>query len=141
MRQAARWSSTSPTDLDGVARTTMTSYFPPNGSSSNGLNSSTAPSPLSPPSQRSTALTNRLTTVLSASYADSDIRDSLETLSLRGIHNTAETRRQLRLDVQKEVVDCNAEIVKDFGKVAEVRLLLLVWRFELRSLLNGNYSN
>ncbi|KAJ5942204.1 hypothetical protein N7516_002372 [Penicillium verrucosum] len=97
----------------------MTSYFPTSGSASNGANTPTPSSPLSPPTQRPTALTNRLTTVLSASYADSDIRDSLETLSLRGIHNTAETRRQLRLDVQKEVVDCNAEIVKDFGKVAE----------------------
>ncbi|CAG8153663.1 unnamed protein product [Penicillium nalgiovense] len=97
----------------------MTSYFPPGGSASNGASTPTASSPLSPPTQRPTALTNRLTTVLSASYADSDIRDSLETLSVRGIHNTEETRRQLRLDVQKEVVDCNAEIVKDFGKVAE----------------------
>ncbi|CAI7568373.1 unnamed protein product [Penicillium glandicola] len=97
----------------------MTSYFTPSGSASNGANTPTASSPLSPATQRPTALTNRLTTVLSASYADSDIRDSLDTLSLRGIHNTAETRRQLRLDVQKEVVDCNAEIVKDFGKVAE----------------------
>lgn len=94
----------------------MTSYF---AGSSNGP--SQGSSPLSPPSQRSSALSNRLTSVLSASYADSDIRDALETLSLRGIHNTAETRRQLRLDVQKEVVDCNAEIVRDFGKVAEVR--------------------
>jgi hypothetical protein len=67
-------------------------------------------------------LSNRLTSVLSASYADSDIRDALETLSVRGIHNTAETRRQLRLDVQKEVVDSNAEIVRDFGNVAEVRI-------------------
>ncbi|OQE96450.1 hypothetical protein PENNAL_c0001G04457 [Penicillium nalgiovense] len=97
----------------------MTSYFPPGGSASNGASTPTASSPLSPPTQRPTALTNRLTTVLSASYADSDIRDSLETLSVRGIHNTEETRRQLRLDVQKEVVDCNAEIVKDFRKVAE----------------------
>ncbi|KAJ5779570.1 hypothetical protein N7457_007290 [Penicillium paradoxum] len=97
----------------------MASYFPPSGSASNGARSPIVSSPLSPPPHRSTALTNRLTTVLSASYADSDIRDSLETLSLRGIHNSAETRRQLRLDVQKEVVDCNAEIVKDFGKVAE----------------------
>ena len=71
--------------------------------------------------QRSNALAQRVTSVLSASYADSDIRDALETLSLRGIRNTAETRRQLRLDVQKEVVDCNAEIVRDFGKVAEVQ--------------------
>lgn len=95
----------------------MTSYFP--SGASNGP--SPASSPLSPPSQRSSALSNRLTSVLSASYADSDIRDALETLSIRGIHNTAETRRQLRLDVQKEVVECNAEIVRDFGKVAEVR--------------------
>lgn len=99
----------------------MTSYFPAGPSNGNGP--SPASSPLSPPtSQRSTALSNRLTSVLSASYADSDIRDSLETLSLRGIHNTAGTRRQIRLDVQKEVVDSNAEIVRDFGKVAEVRL-------------------
>jgi hypothetical protein len=99
--------------------TIMTSYFP--AGASNGP--SPASSPLSPPpSQRSTALSTRLTSVLSASYADSDIRDALETLSVRGIHNTAETRRQLRLDVQKEVVDSNAEIVRDFGNVAEVRM-------------------
>lgn len=91
----------------------MTSYFP--SGASNG-SSPVSSSPLSPPpSQRSTALSNRLTSVLSASYADSDIRDALETLSVRGIQNTAETRRQLRLDVQKEVVDSNAEIVRDFG--------------------------
>ncbi|KAJ5125376.1 hypothetical protein N7526_007553 [Penicillium atrosanguineum] len=93
----------------------MTSYFSPGAG--NGL--SPAQSPLSPPTQRSSALSNRLTSVLSASYADSDIRDALETLSAQGIHNSAETRRQLRLDVQKEVVDCNGEIVRDFGKVAE----------------------
>ncbi|KAL3479514.1 oligomeric Golgi complex subunit 6 [Aspergillus californicus] len=98
------------------------SYFPPSGavSSLTPRTSSPALSPLSPPAQqRSNALSNRLTSVLSVSYADSDIRDALETLSLRGIHNTAEVRRQLRLDVQKEVVDCNAEIVKDFGNVAD----------------------
>ncbi|PYH87623.1 oligomeric Golgi complex subunit 6 [Aspergillus ellipticus CBS 707.79] len=101
----------------------MASYFPPNGvisSHASTRTSSPVSSPLSPPAQqRSNALSNRLTSVLSASYADSDIRDALETLSLRGIHNTAEVRRQLRLDVQKEVVDSNAEIVRDFGKVAE----------------------
>lgn len=100
----------------------MASYFSP-GASPNiaaARTPSPARSPLSPPTQRSNALSNRLTSVLAASYADSDIRDALETLSIRGVHNTAETRRQLRLDVQKEVVDCNAEIVRDFGKVAEV---------------------
>ncbi|KAJ5710439.1 Conserved oligomeric Golgi complex subunit 6 [Penicillium malachiteum] len=91
----------------------MTSYFAgsPSGQQASSL--------LSPQPQRSSALSNRLTSVLSASYVDSDIRDALETLSIRGVHNSAETRRQLRLDVQKEVVDCNAEIVRDFGKVAE----------------------
>lgn len=103
----------------------MASYFPP-GAVSNQVSVRTpspANSPLSPPNQRSNALSNRLTSVLSASYADSDIRDALETLSLRGVHNTAEFRRQLRLDVQKEVVDSNAGIVRDFGKVAEVRFV------------------
>lgn len=106
----------------GLNNANMASYFPPgaNFSHASPRASSPANSPLSPPAQRSNALSNRLTSVLSASYADSDIRDALETLSLRGVHNTAETRRQLRLDVQKEVVDCNAEVVKDFGKVAEV---------------------
>ncbi|RHZ58073.1 Golgi transport complex subunit COG6 [Aspergillus thermomutatus] len=99
----------------------MESYFPPGATASHSSIRALSPAstPLSPPTQRSNALSNRLTSVLSASYADSDIRDALETLSLRGVHNTAETRRQLRLDVQKEVVESNAEIVRDFGKVAE----------------------
>ncbi|KAF2495243.1 oligomeric Golgi complex subunit 6 [Lophium mytilinum] len=70
-------------------------------------------------SRSSNALSGRITSVLSASYADLDIRDALETLNGRGIRNTAETRRQLRLDVQKEVIQCNGDIVKDFGQVAE----------------------
>ncbi|KAH8435021.1 Golgi transport complex subunit COG6 [Aspergillus melleus] len=99
----------------------MASYFPPGATSGHASARTPSPAgtPLSPPNQRSNALSNRLTSVLSASYADSDIRDALETLSLRGVHNTAEVRRQLRLDVQKEVVDSNATIVRDFGKVAE----------------------
>jgi hypothetical protein len=72
-------------------------------------------------SRGANALSSRITSVLSASYADLEIRDALETLDARGIRNTAETRRQIRLDVQKEVIQCNGEIIKDFGKVAEVR--------------------
>lgn len=66
------------------------------------------------------ALSSRITSVLSASYADLEIRGALETLDERDIENTAETRRQIRLNVQKEVIECNGEIVKDFGEVAEV---------------------
>lgn len=71
-------------------------------------------------SRSTNALSSRITSVLSASYADLDIRDAVETLDARGLKNTAETRRQLRLDVQREVIQCNGEIVRDFGEVADV---------------------
>jgi conserved oligomeric Golgi complex subunit 6 len=102
----------------------MTSSYFNNPSISNGQDVLLSSSPVSPTAastQRPSALSNKLTSVLSASFADSDIRDALEALDARGVQNTAETRRQLRLDIQKEVIDCNGEIVKDFGKVAEVR--------------------
>ncbi|PGH26583.1 hypothetical protein AJ80_01712 [Polytolypa hystricis UAMH7299] len=101
----------------------MASYFTktPGSAMGSGSNSS-SPNPISPietPVPRATALSNKLSTVLSASYADSDIRNALETLDDRGIQNTAEARRQLRLDVQKEVIDNNGKIIQDFGLVAE----------------------
>ncbi|WEW60610.1 Golgi transport complex subunit 6 [Emydomyces testavorans] len=85
------------------------------------LNGTATPPPLSNATSlpKPTAFSNRLNTVLSSSYTDSDIRDALETLDNRGIQNTAETRRTLRLDIQKEVIDCNGSIIQDFGKVAE----------------------
>ena len=70
--------------------------------------------------QKSNALANRLTSVLSASYADPEIRDALRTLDGKNTQNNIETRRALRLDVQKEVINCDGEIVKEFGNVAEV---------------------
>lgn len=72
-------------------------------------------------SQRSNALSNKLSNVLSASYADSEIRDALRSLDEREIRNTAEVRRRLRIDVQKEVIQRNGAIVHEFGRVAEVR--------------------
>ena len=97
-----------------------TSYFHDRAApaSQNGI------SPSSPPvasgSRGTNALSSRITSVLSTPYADLEIRDALETLDARGVQNSAETRRQLRLDVQKEVIQCNGEIIGDFGKVAEV---------------------
>ena len=73
------------------------------------------------PVSRSNALSHKITNVLSTSYADLEIRDALRTLDKRGIHNTPETRRRLRLDLQKDVIESNGDIVKDFGEVAEVR--------------------
>lgn len=79
--------------------------------------SPTTPSSATP--RATTALQNRVTSVLSASYSDLEIRDALSMLDERGLQNTAETRRNLRLDVQQELIECNGEIVRDFGKVAE----------------------
>ncbi|WYZ43023.1 hypothetical protein EsH8_VI_000722 [Colletotrichum jinshuiense] len=80
----------------------------------------TPPSPSTPSSSRSlNPLSSKVTTVLSTSYADSEFRDALQLLDGRGLKNTAETRRQLRLDLQKEVVDSNGEIVSQFGRVAD----------------------
>ncbi|EGC42449.1 golgi transport complex subunit Cog6 [Histoplasma capsulatum var. duboisii H88] len=100
----------------------MSNYFSNSpGSASSGTNGA-GQSLLSLPGAavpRSTALSNKLNSVLSASYADSDIRGALEILDDRGIQNTPETRRQLKLDVQREVIDSNGKIVQDFGKVAQ----------------------
>lgn len=89
--------------------------------------SQTGVSPATPAAGAATrgvnALSSRITSVLSSSYADLELRDAFETLDERGVQNTAETRRQIRLDVQKEVIQCNGEIVKDFGQVAEVSTL------------------
>ena len=98
-----------------------TSYFServtsPVRDGSNAVLSPTTPSSAGP---KSSALQNRLTSVLSASYADLEIRDALSMLDERGVQNTAETRRNLRLDVQQELIECNGEIVQDFGKVAD----------------------
>ena len=64
-------------------------------------------------------LSNKLTSVLSTSYVDSEFREALALLDERGVSNTAETRRRLRLDVQKEVIDTNGQIVAEFGRVAD----------------------
>ncbi len=69
---------------------------------------------------KSNAVSTKITTLLSSSFADSDVRDALAILDSRNVTNNAETRRRLRQDAQKEVIDCNGEIVADFGKVAEV---------------------
>jgi hypothetical protein len=79
--------------------------------------------PLSPPSAAAKVanpLSSKVTTVLSSSYADTEFREALALLDERGVSNTAETRRQLRLDLQKEVIDSNGEIIDEFAKVAEV---------------------
>lgn len=80
----------------------------------------TPPSPTSLQAPRSNPLASKVTSVLSASYVDSDIRDALKLLDQRNLDNTSKTRRQIRLDIQKEVIESNGDIIREFGHVAEV---------------------
>ena len=118
----------------------MASYLSQTGGAKSTGEDSSPLSPSGGTGARPTVLSNRLTSVLSASYTDSDIRDALGQLDERGIRNTAETRRTLRLDIQKEVIDSNGKVVQDFGKVAEVGFSLrlqspLHWK--LNNILSG----
>lgn len=93
-------------------------------SNSSSSATSSQPPPPTPTSLRShNPLTSKVTTVLSTSYVDSEFRDALQLLDGRSLKNTPETRRQLRLELQKEVIDSNGEIVFQFGRVADVSFL------------------
>lgn len=96
-----------------------THFNEPAGSLRDGAKSSVSPSE-GAVSGRNTVLSNKLTGVLSQSYADPEIRESLSILDARGVVNDASARRRLRLDAQKEVIECNGAIVQDFGVVVEV---------------------
>lgn len=99
----------------------MTSeYFDTRKSSGLGDGFDSPTSPLNPQALRNNPLSSKVTSVLSASYADSDIRDALSLLDIRKLENNAETRRRLRLDVQKQVIESNGDIIREFGHVAEV---------------------
>lgn len=65
------------------------------------------------------AFSSKVTTVLATSYADAEFRDALALLDERGITNSAATRRQLRLNLQKEVIESNGDIISEFGKVSD----------------------
>ncbi|KAH0609379.1 uncharacterized protein H6S33_012865 [Morchella sextelata] len=61
----------------------------------------------------------RLSSVLSASYSDSEIRNALQVLDARFTDNSPDSRRQLRVDIQAEVIRSNAHIIEEFAKIAE----------------------
>jgi conserved oligomeric Golgi complex subunit 6 len=72
--------------------------------------------PLTEPRQR--VLSSRISNVLAAPYSDLELRDALVILDRQGFKNTVESRRQLRLDCQEEVIKQNGQILSDFGQVA-----------------------
>lgn len=72
------------------------------------------------PSQRSNPLSQKISSILSASYVDTEIREALRNLDAKNIQNSPETRRRLRYDFQKEMIDCDGGIISEFGQVAKV---------------------
>ena len=76
---------------------------------------------LSSSTKSSNALAAKLTSVLSTSFSDAEFRDALFLFDQRGLTNDGKTRRQIRLDLHKDVIDCNGVIIDRFGRVAEVR--------------------
>lgn len=100
----------------------MADYFRSSLSDGGSPSPSTPRTPLTPstPGLRSNnILTAKVNSVLSASYADLEIKDALALLDERDVKNTAETRRRFRLDIQKDVIDTNGAVIKEFGTVAE----------------------
>ncbi|KPI42984.1 Conserved oligomeric Golgi complex subunit 6 [Cyphellophora attinorum] len=71
--------------------------------------------------RRANALSARISTVLSTSYADTEIRQALRLFELRqtqGGSNASYGSSDLKALAEKEVVDSNAQVVDDFGHVA-----------------------
>ncbi|KJZ70406.1 Conserved oligomeric Golgi complex subunit 6 [Hirsutella minnesotensis 3608] len=84
-----------------------------------GLLSPYMQSPTTASSRAASPLTSKVTTVLSTSYSDVEFREALALLDARGVTNDSKTRRHIRLDIHKEVIDSNGAIVAEFGHVAE----------------------
>lgn len=88
--------------------------------SRDGLDSPLSPSEDGIASKRATALSTKLASVLSTPYADSEIREALRLFDLRDVASDDWSRQNLKALAEKEVIDCDARIVDDFGHVAEV---------------------
>ncbi|KAM0511947.1 hypothetical protein ACHAPE_009412 [Trichoderma viride] len=66
----------------------------------------------------------KVASVLSTSYSDNDFRDAIFLADERLSRGSAKTRRLLRLDLLREAIDCNGEIIEEMGSVVE-RLKLI----------------
>lgn len=93
-------------------------------SSIDSLPGSVPRSPTASPFKGVNPFSSKVTAVLATSYADSEFRDALSLLDERGISNSAATRRQVRLQLQKEVIDSNGDVIAEFGRVADVSTTL-----------------
>ncbi|KAG6096132.1 hypothetical protein E4U14_008043 [Claviceps sp. LM454 group G7] len=69
-----------------------------------------------------TSVSAKVTSVLSMSFSDSEFRDTLSLFDQRMLPNDAKSRRKIRLDLQKDVLECNGLVIDRFGRVVEVEL-------------------
>lgn len=67
-----------------------------------------------------TSVSAKVTSVLSMSFSDSEFRDTLSLFDQRMLPNDAKSRRKIRLDLQKDVLECNGLVIDRFGRVVEV---------------------
>ncbi|KAM3427631.1 hypothetical protein MY4824_009309 [Beauveria thailandica] len=65
------------------------------------------------------ALATKVSAVLSASYTDAEFRGAVALIEHRGLKHDGRTRRRLRLELQKEVIEKNGKILDDFGFVSD----------------------
>lgn len=66
----------------------------------------------------------KVSAVLSTSYSDADFRATVNLIDNRGIKNDGKTRRRLRLELQREVIGRNGQVLDAFSSVSEVSPLL-----------------
>jgi conserved oligomeric Golgi complex subunit 6 len=73
--------------------------------------------------KRANALSARISSVLSTSYADTEIRQALRLFELRQGQASSDSSYgsgDLKALAEKQVIDSNAQVVDDFGHVAAV---------------------
>lgn len=65
-------------------------------------------------------LSRKVGSILAASYSDAEFRDVLAILDKRLLENSAEARRRLEVDIEREIISSNAKTIREFTKIADV---------------------
>ncbi|KAH0599284.1 hypothetical protein MHUMG1_03401 [Metarhizium humberi] len=86
----------------------------------------------------SNSLATKVTAVLSTSFSDTEFREALALIDEQEFANDAKNRRQIRINLYKDVIDSNGTIIDNFGRVSEqlhrVRLILEKLKTEYESI-------
>lgn len=76
------------------------------------------------PIRSSNPLSAKVSSLLSASYSDAGFKETLELIDERHIPIDAKGRRTFQLNLHKEIIDQNGQVLDEFRKVTEVRIPL-----------------